>query len=191
MLRLSHPGGWVFARNMFDHEQAWRPELLEGVDYYENVSLGQFPSGSGVRAPQGFELPLEPDNFRSRPLARQLGASVFSESGCLAWCLVVPASTTHRPRRSSAPTRSWARLIPGENQRIIAVRSRTSTALRAAAGFDLAEVRELNAQRWPGCLGEVVSHANLPIGERCVHLGWWHAGAGTHERHAVWVPEKM
>lgn len=67
----------MFARNMFDHEQAWRPELLEGVDYYENVSLGQFPSGSGVRAPQGFELPLEPDNFRSRPLARQLGASVF------------------------------------------------------------------------------------------------------------------
>ena len=67
----------MFARNMFDHAQAWRPGLSEGVDYYENVSLGQFPSGSGVRAPQGFELPLEPDNFRSRPLARQLGASAF------------------------------------------------------------------------------------------------------------------
>lgn len=62
---------------MFDHEQAWRPELLEGVDYYENVSLGQFPSGSGVRAPQGFELPLEPDNFRSRPQPASWGPRCF------------------------------------------------------------------------------------------------------------------
>lgn len=62
---------------MFDHERARRPGLFERVDYYENVSLGQFPSGMGVRTPRGFELALEPDNFRSRPLARQLGASVF------------------------------------------------------------------------------------------------------------------
>ena len=53
--------------------------LFEGMNYHENVSPDDPFRGLGAN-PLGFELALEARNFRLRPLARQLGASIVWEA---------------------------------------------------------------------------------------------------------------
>lgn len=107
------------------------PDLFEGVEYHKNVSSGQFPSGDGVRAPQGFELALEPDNFRSRPLAHQLGASMFLKA------VVSQGMELCRPRVHLHCF--WVASIPGEIHGIAEVRSRSVQRPSAAGYFDSTE----------------------------------------------------
>lgn len=79
-MAAAHPpppfGRKPFLDNNFRHECAWRQAPNQGMNYHESVSPDNPFRGLGAN-PLGFELALETRNFRSRPLARQLGASVF------------------------------------------------------------------------------------------------------------------